>query len=399
MSMKIPGAMAGTSMANVVLGNPNVKTEHSDVMVCAADVWMREAELAAEWRQGSDFPSPVLYLVGNIIAIRGNMPHGVTTLVFRQDEDVEDSDEPIEAHCVRCGHGLSLVEDSCPKCHARFTAEEKAAMRAVRREAEKLTADGVPEFPAAGPEVRFRFEFTPAEKADLVSKGLMEPGFAVPGILTHNMFEAMPVPCEFITVVPSSPEDVPFTFVQIPNQLCIDTTSAQCGYNLVRYFELSKVMETQANLVAPLEDDMVADMEGTLHKDYDDELLDMFESMGIDDDVFELADKRDTLRDEGLGISEDGKAAEEGEQVVEQGEAEAFEEEVREPFDREHEGALVESILQGFARGVPASEAAEHESEARAQRRRRLQIQLEEQQRAAEEAAKEAKLAAERTME
>ena len=50
-----------------------------------------------------------------------------------------------------------------------------------------------------------------------------------------------------------------------------------------------------------------------------------------------------------------------------------------EQFDREKEGELLESILQGFSMGVPATEAVEHENEMRAQRRRRLQMQLEEE--------------------
>ena len=386
MPMKIPGAMAGTSMANVVLGNPEAKVEHSQVMVCAADVWMREVELMPEWRQGSDFPSPVLYLTGNVVSIKGNMPHGVTTLVFKQDEDVEDTDREPEAACPRCGADLDIVEDSCPKCQARFTAEEKEEMRAARVERQNLDADGIPEFPTAGPEVRFRFEFTPAEKVELAEKGLLEPGFAVPGILTRNMFESMPVPCEFTTVVPDGPDDVPFTFVQIPNQLCIETTSAQCGYNLSRYFEMSKVMETQANLVAPLEDDMEAVHEEGLRKDYDDELLDMFESTGIDDDVFELAEMRDEVRDEGLGLTDADEGAEQ-EQAAEEQAAEEGKDEKQ--FDREKEGELLESILQGFSMGVPATEAVEHENEMRAQRRRRLQMQLEEEQREAERAEAE----------
>jgi hypothetical protein len=129
-------------------------------------------------------------------------------------------------------------------------------------------------------------------------------------------------------------------------------------------------------------------------RSYEDELLDMYDDAKVTDDIFELAEQRDEARDEGLGLSE---TTEEGSDVEQPSEQElvdiedAVEVIAESNFDREHEGAVIGNILDGFSEGVPAIEASEHESEKRARMRRlQLQKELELQAKEAEEAQRRA---------
>lgn len=182
---ELPGASVDDAVAHTAMAHALSQVERTSSVRVMANVHVHAAYLERETRPGSIFPSPVLRLVGQVTSLSGNLPEGIGKLTLNSP----DADD----------HSLTQGMD--------FVA---------------------------------RYAFTPRQKAVLVSKGLLEPGFKVPELVAHNDYE-FPVTANF-TYVRTPACAYPFVFAEIPDALCHETSLADSRYDLASYFDISETM-------------------------------------------------------------------------------------------------------------------------------------------------------------
>lgn len=108
------------------------------------------------------------------------------------------------------------------------------------------------------PSVNYIYNFTDEELSTLALKGLFTKGFAIPEEFTNNDFEDMPVSVDLSVLRPVYEGDVPVMFAGICNPFNIETSSEDCGYTLVDYFEQAEKVEDEPE-IDEYEDDIQKD--------------------------------------------------------------------------------------------------------------------------------------------
>lgn len=98
------------------------------------------------------------------------------------------------------------------------------------------------------PSVNYVYNFTDEELSVLALKGLFTKGFAIPEEFTNNDFEDMPVNVDLSVLRPVYEGDVPVMFAGICNPFNIETSSEDCGYTLVDYFEQAEKVEDEPEI-------------------------------------------------------------------------------------------------------------------------------------------------------
>lgn len=98
------------------------------------------------------------------------------------------------------------------------------------------------------PSVNYVYNFTDEELSALALKGLFTKGFTIPEEFTNNDFEDMPVNVDLSVLRPVYEGDVPVMFAGICNPFNIETSSEDCGYTLVDYFEQAEKVEDEPEI-------------------------------------------------------------------------------------------------------------------------------------------------------
>ena len=98
------------------------------------------------------------------------------------------------------------------------------------------------------PSVNYIYNFTDEELSTLALKGLFTKGFIIPDEFTNNDFEDMPVSVDLSVLRPVYEGDVPVMFAGICNPFNIETSSEDCGYTLVDYFEQAEKVEDEPEI-------------------------------------------------------------------------------------------------------------------------------------------------------
>ena len=234
--------------------------ENKENLECRALVHIDDINLIAEDVDSSPFPMPVLYMNGYVAAVAGDFGYGIDHLVFVNPE-------------------------------AGFAAED---------------SDG-PSYVNRPPDIRFRYQFTPNQLAELAMKGLWQPDFDIaPSIMTNNEYE-IPIRCDVKTITPQTEADIPVNIVSIKGSGCVHTSSKESGYVLSNYFQPAPSMENEANLVIRM--DKSAEL---------DEIVEVNLSNMLFSDVFEAEATEATPTVERVEASREAVVEEETDELSEQ---------------------------------------------------------------------------------
>lgn len=88
----------------------------------------------------------------------------------------------------------------------------------------------------SGIPVRFVYDFSAAELAELGQKGLFEPGFDMPDLFLNTTFE-LPVKCTVDVIEAEVEGGAPVVFCDIQQKQAIPANAATSGYVLADYFD------------------------------------------------------------------------------------------------------------------------------------------------------------------
>lgn len=186
-------------VVNTIFNSDSIqKEEHLE---CEGDVFVTQSFIGYDGER--DMHRPHLRLIGEVKAIRGDFPHGITEASFGGDRR------------------------SCPR-------------------------------------VEYRYNFTNQELSDLCKKGLFDKGFVCPDIFFENTFQ-LPMKCSCDAVLPETKKDAPLLFISVENQYNLETSYEESGYPIAAYFEEVKARVDE--MVDDIEFSDMEDMDDILFKD------------------------------------------------------------------------------------------------------------------------------------
>lgn len=249
--MKTRGLTMDDHLSQVAEQKDLLDGEVYESVPCEGLVNVKSAFMAYRSEYDAVHPNrPYMHIIGECYELTGDMPYGVTTLSFDEDGSI-----PVD----------------------------------------------------------LMYEFSDDELANMVHKGLYEPGFDVPNILLEQDELIMPFDCRFAVIPPSEEigREFPIIFANIDNRRSVVVSTETCGYVMGDYFEepsLDQFMQTSFDI-----DSFNLDQKTLIgeHEEYGfDNEDDMLNEIGISDEEQALREQYSDIHERVIDEHVDKKSFE-----------------------------------------------------------------------------------------